>query len=145
MILKSVQTNIFQNSEFKDLLGAYMNNDSHWDKSPLQIRKYSSECRREYSHRVITPRKGQSIFRLFLVQKFLSWWCMIGNRGGGKIYYLCIQKKKWLFRPCNFSEYFKQCTEPPLPLQILSTQLWNCTTPFSIMRTYSIRALAPPW
>ena len=29
MILKSVQTNIFQNSEFKDLLGAYMNNDSH--------------------------------------------------------------------------------------------------------------------
>ena len=30
---------------------------------------------------------------------------------------------------CHFSEYIKQCTEPPPPLQILSTQIRNFTTP----------------
>ena len=32
-------------------------------------------------------------------------------------------------QPWNFSACFKQCTEPPLPLKILPSQIWNLITP----------------
>ena len=49
----------------------------------------------------------------------------------GLVKYLCVQILK------NYDylglECYKQCTEPPLPLQILSKQTCNLTTPLSII------------
>ena len=66
--------------------------------------------------------------------------------------FVCTNLKKIMIiycRPCNFSQYSTQYTEPPLLLKILYTQIRNLTTPIpSILSSILfpvLRALAPPW
>ena len=47
-----------------------------------------------------------------------------GKRGGK--FHICVYKhrrRKYYVGPLNFNELFKQCTRPPLPSQILSSQI----------------------